>query len=348
LHREAPGPDSRMCRAAPATPTAVDRNPDVLLHSLEAFCNGRVRNAITCAWSNRRSVFVALLPSLLELDAPIVQVPTLTDLDNLPDAQVCEVLGILGSVHRRRHGGSSPVLLGCYQSLTKPLVDTLPAHCAHLSNSSLIQLTVSLSDLCTKSRAPKGSNLESVADATSTCAAQKLLDLVLPELIARLKESVATPKQAVKLTLALGDLPASVTSSAVFGKTCKALTPSVEACAEDLDALSAMKMLISATLQDALMPQSSDVLVAYLRAISAMETADWGPQLSPHTVLKTLRAVHCVKRHSPDLLRLALTLVDTARLRGTLSSILTRALTVCPCQVLESMPFYMFADGNGC
>ncbi len=65
---------------------------------------------------------------------------TLNDLDNLPDSHVCEVLSIMGAVHRRRQAGNSPVMLGCYQALTKPLVDTLPAHSSHLNNNNLILL----------------------------------------------------------------------------------------------------------------------------------------------------------------------------------------------------------------
>lgn len=225
-------------------------------------------------------------------------------------------------------------MLGCYQTLTKPLVDTLPAHCTHLNNNSLIQLAVALSDICTNSRAPRGSNLLSVADAASTSAAQQLLDFVLPELVARLQKSTATRRQVVKLTRALCELPASVTSSAVFSETCTALATSVEACVHTMDALTSMTMLISATSEEALMPQSPAVLAAYMRAIAAMETAQWPPHMTPHTVLKTLWAVQRVKSHNPDVLRMAMKRIDAARLRGTLCTLLMRAFHVCPAHSL--------------
>lgn len=256
-----------------------------------------------------------------------MQVPTLTDLDSLPDSQVCEVLGIMGAVHRRRQG-SSAVMLGCYQTLTKPLVDTLPAHCCYLTNTSLVALAVALADICTTSQAPRGSNLLAVADAASSSAAQQLLDFVLPEIVARLKDSIATRKQVVKLTRAFCDLPASVTSSAVFPDACTALAKSVAACVHTMDSMTAMTMLISASSQDALMPRSSDVLAAYLRKISAMETAQWPPHMTPHTVLKTLWAVQCVKSYSPEVLRTAMKQVDASRLRGTLRTLLMRAFMV--------------------
>lgn len=264
------------------------------------------------------------------VDVALVQVPTLTDLDTLPDSQVCEVLGIMGAVHRRRQGGASPVMLGCYQALTKPLVDTLPVHCSHLNNTSLVQLVQALADLCTVSRAPRGSSLLSVADAASTSAAQQLLDFVLPELVVRLKESTVTVKQVVKLTRAFCDMPASVTSSAVFSETCTALTPSVQACAHGMDALAAMTMLTSAASQEALLPQSPDTLAAHLQTIAAMDTTQWPPHMTAHTVLKTLWAVHCVKSHSPEVLRTAMKRVDAARLRGTLHTLLMGAFLVCP------------------
>jgi hypothetical protein len=234
----------------------------------------------------------------------------------------------MGAVHKRKQGGSSPVMLGCYQALTKPLVDTLPGHCTHLNNTSLIQLVVALADLCIISRAPKGSNLLSVADAASVSAAQQLLDFALPELVARLKVTTVPQKQVIKLARALSELPASVASSVVFSETWTALTPSVEACARSMDAVSAMTMLICATAQDSLTPQSSDVLTAYLLTIAAMDTAQWPAYMTPHSVLKTLWAVHCVKSHSPEVLRVAMKRVDAARLRGTLCTMLLRAFQV--------------------
>ena len=256
-----------------------------------------------------------------------MQVPTLTDLDNLPDAQVCDVLGIMGAVHRRRHGSSS-VMLGCYQTLTKPLVDTVPAHCRHLSNNSLVTLTVALADICTCSRAPRGSNLQAVADTVSTSAAQQLTEFVLPEITIRLKESTANRKHVAKLTRAFAGLPASVTSSAVFPDACIALDESVAACAHTMDSLTAMTMLICASSQPALMPRSPELLAAHLSTIAAMDCSQWPPHMTPHTVLKTLWAVQCIKSHSPEVLRTAMKQVHAARLRGAVRNLLMRAFQV--------------------
>lgn len=46
---------ARTCCGSTATraSTAVDRNPDHLLHSLETFCNGRVRAATDCSGHNK-------------------------------------------------------------------------------------------------------------------------------------------------------------------------------------------------------------------------------------------------------------------------------------------------------
>lgn len=237
----------------------------------------------------------------------------------------------MGAVHRRRQAGSSPVMLGCYQALTKPLVDTLPAHCSHLNNNNLILLVIALSDLCSDSRAPRGSSLLSSAQAVSASAADQLLDFVLPELLNRLTYSTVTLKQATKLTRALSDLPTSVTCYPAFSEICIALAPSIAAHIHAIDAPTGMTLLVCASSQHALIPENPQVLAAQLQAIGKMDTTNYPPNMNHRAILNTLWAVRCLKKQNPEVLRMAMTRVDAARFRGSLSTLLMRSFRVrCP------------------
>jgi hypothetical protein len=257
-----------------------------------------------------------------------LQAPTLENLDQLSDSSACDVLAILGVVHLRREG-SSPLMLGRYVTLAGPLVDTLPRHCAHLSNADLVQVVSAVSNLCTPSRAPKGSRLHAEGEAICAKAEEQMCNHILPELSERLKSSILDRYQTVKLTRALSHLPEKVKQSHHFQEACEHLTHSVRKIVTDglhFTAADTATMLVHGSMEPALSPCDDTVLVFYINQLCRMHTSRLPARVTPNVLMRVLPAFQCFKLWDPELLKAA----NMSKLQHVLSCLLTQALKVCP------------------